>query len=401
MPYRPGVAFLHTPGPTHIPDRILNAMHCKAVDHGDPAFVAMAQSCFEDMKALFGTSGRVFIYASSGHGAWQGAIANLFAPGDTVLMLENGRFSRAWAEMAGALGVKVEMVSSPWGRPGDPVALCEALQADTERKFKAVLMIHTETATGVTTDIGAIRRAINEADHPALLAVDAVASWLTVPLEMDSAGVDLVVSATQKGLMMPPGMSFLAVGEKALAAGKRLDNVLEYWSWGSRMGSESYRWFCGTPPLHMLFGLREAIDIVNEESLPAMIARHRRLTGGIHACIECWSQSGVLSFNVPESAERAVSLTVVRVEGSPGADRIREAARDLFDIVLGSGLAELEGKVFRIGHMGDLNVPMVMGMLGGLEAVLSRLSVPHASGLAAAAAHFATTAPEGLSGTAV
>ncbi len=392
--HRPGRQFLHTPGPTHIPDRVQNAMHVKAVDFASPEFMDVAVECFEGLKPLFGlTEGEVFIYTASGHGAWEAAFVNLFEPGDTVLMPETGRFSRVWGEMGEALGLEIASVPNDWRSAIDPADVEAALRADTDHKIKAVLMVHTETATGVTSDVPAMRRAIDAAGHPALLVVDAIASWLTVELAMDDWGVDVVVAASQKGLMLPPGLSFTAVGPKALEATKNCKTFREYWSWSARLGFEQYRRFCGTAPEHMIFGLREAIEIVGEEGLENVFARHARLADATRLCVSEWAKGGALDFNAVVPEQRANGLTVVRVREDLDAEDIRRTARDMFDVACGGGLALLANKVFRIGHMGDINDPMMLGALGGVETTLGYLGLPYESGLGLAAKHLADTAP--------
>ena len=392
--HRPGRQFLHTPGPTHIPDRVQNAMHVKAVDFASPEFMDVAVECFEGLKPLFGLDeGEVFIYTASGHGAWEAAFVNLFEPGDTVLMPETGRFSRVWGEMGEALGLEIAIVENDWRTAIVPDDVEEVLRADTAHKIKAVLMVHTETATGVTSDVPAVRRAIDAAGHPALLVVDAIASWLTTELPMSEWGVDVIVGASQKGLMLPPGLSFTAVGPKALETTKQCKTLREYWSWDARLGFEQYRRFCGTAPEHMIFGLREAIAIVAEEGLDNVFARHARLADAARLCVGEWAKGAALEFNAMVPEQRANGLTVIRVRGDLDAEDIRRTARDMFDVACGGGLALLANKVFRIGHMGDINDPMLLGALGGFEATLGYLGLPYESGLGLAAKHLAETAP--------
>lgn len=392
MTDRPGRQFLNVPGPTNIPDRILNAMHRPALDFAGPAFMDLAIGCFEDIKPLFGTEGEVFFYTASGHGAWEAAFVNLFEAGDTILLPETGRFSLTWSEMARALSLKIETVPNDWRRAIDPQAVEDALRADRQRRIKAVLVVHTETATGVTSDIRAIGEAIRAAGHPALFVVDAIASFMTVPLPMDEWGVDVVIAASQKGLMLPPGLSFTAAGQRALEATKAVGTLREYWSWAARLGMEQYRRFCGTAPEHLIFGLREAIDMLNEWGLPAVYARHRRLAEAVRCAVAEWERGGALTFNAVNPAERAQSLTVVRRTDDGDAERIRLVAREIFDVATGGGMSWLAGHVFRIGHMGNQNDPMILGALGGIEAAIRQLGIPHESGLPAAVAWLAETA---------
>lgn len=394
MTTRPGRQFLQVPGPTNIPDRILNAMHHPAMDFAGPGFMDIAIECFDKIKPLFGTTGEVFFYTASGHGAWEAAYVNLFEAGDTVLMPETGRFSLTWGEMATSFGVRIETVPNDWRTAIDTNALEDILRRDTDHRIKAVLAVHTETATGVTSDVQAMRAAIDAAGHPALLVIDAIASFMTTPLPMDDWGVDVVIAACQKGLMMPPGLSFTAVGQKALAATKTVSTHRDYWSWDARLGMEQYRRFCGTAPEHLIFGLREAIAMLNEWGLDAVFARHARLAGAVQAAVGEWARGGAMEFNAVRPEERSSSLTVVRRTDNGDAEEVRQTAREIFDVAVGGGLSHLAGKVFRIGHMGDLNDPMILGALAGIEAALVQTGVAHESGLRAATAHLATTAPK-------
>jgi alanine-glyoxylate transaminase/serine-glyoxylate transaminase/serine-pyruvate transaminase len=391
---RRGREFLHTPGPTNIPDRILNAMHRPAVDFSGPDFIALAMTCFADLKPLFGTAGEVFIYTSSGHGGWEASIVNLLEAGDTILAPEVGRFSRGWAAMAEAHGVSLEVIPSDWRHAIDPDAVADRLRADTAGKIKAVLAVHVETATGVVSDIPAIRAAIDAAGHPALLVVDAIASLGTVTLPMDDWGVDVVVAASQKGLMMPPGLGFTAAGPKALEASAACGTPREYWSWQARSGPEFYSRFCGTAPEHMIFALRATIDMLNEEGLGNVFARHARLAEAVRRAVAAWGAGGPLDFNAVVPEQRAQSLTVVRTPEDLDGELIRTVAREQFGVSIGGGQALLKGRAFRIGHMGDLNEPMILGALGGIEAALRTCSVAHDSGLEAAVTYLAETAAD-------
>lgn len=394
VPPKRGREFLHTPGPTNIPDRILNAMHRPAIDFSGPDFIALSTSCFDDLKGIFGTAGEVFILTSSGHGGWEASIVNLLEAGDAVLAPETGRFSKAWAAMAAAHGIAIETIPGDWRHAIDPDAVTDALRADTAGRIKAVLAVHVETATGVASDIPAIRAAIDAAGHPALLLVDAIASLGTVPLPMDAWGVDVAICASQKGLMMPPGLGFTAVGQKALEASAKCGTPRDYWSWQARGGPEYYRRFCGTAPEHMMFALRAAIDMLHEEGLDNTFARHARLAEAVRRTVAVWSESGPLEFNVVRPEERAQSLTVVRTPDGLDGETVRKVARERFGVSIGGGLSDLQGRAFRIGHMGDLNEPMILGALGGIEAALRTIGVAHDSGLAAAVDYLAETPPE-------
>lgn len=388
-----GRNFLQTPGPTNIPDRILNAMHRPAVDFSAPDFIELANSCFRDLKQVFKTRGEVFIYTASGHGAWEATLVNILSPGDTVLMPETGRFSLVWRDMTESLGIKVVETPNDWRSAIDPATVQRVLSNDKNHEIKAVLVVHTETATGVTSDIPAIRKAMDAAGHPALLVVDAIASLMTVDLPMDDWGVDVVIAASQKGLMMPPGISFTAVSAKALEVSTHSVMPREYWSWASRMDQESYRRFCGTAPEHMIFGLRESIDMIFEEGMDAVFTRHARNAEAVRKAVAVWCSDGPLEFNAVTPEQRANSITCIRTPEDTYANDIRTVCRDTFNVSLGGGLAALTGRAFRIGHMGDLNEPMIIGALGGIEATLQILDVPHGKGgVMAAVDYLAQTA---------
>lgn len=376
----PGRMFLQTPGPTNIPDDILNAMHRPAEDFSAPEFMATLGDMFEQLKDLFQTKGEVFAYIANGHGAWEASIVNLLSPGDHVLMPNTGRFSIVWQEMIEAHGITSEQIDTDWRSGIDPQKVEDALRRDVDRKIKAVLVVHVETATGAASDLKAIRQAIDAVDHPALLVVDAIASFGCHELKTDEMGVDCVISASQKGLMMPIGISFTAAGPKAMEATKSVTANREYWSWESRMAMETYRRFCGTAPMHMVWGLMRVMEKVREEGMDNIVARHARLGEATRLAVARWAEGGALEFNTVNPAERSNSITCVRQVGDTDVNLIRTTAREKFDVSLGGGLAALMGKAFRIGHMGDLNAPMLMGALGGVDATLKHLNVPHGDG---------------------
>ncbi|MBL4720483.1 MAG: aminotransferase class V-fold PLP-dependent enzyme [Alphaproteobacteria bacterium] len=380
MTIQRGRHFLQTPGPTNIPDRILNAMHRPAIDFASPEFHDLAIACFEDIKAVFQTKSDVFIYTASGHGAWEAALVNILSSGDRVLMPETGRFSLVWRNMTETLGIEVIETPNDWRSAIDPADVTRVLSEDKDHKIKAVLVVHTETATGVTSNIPSIRKAIDDAGHPALLVVDAIASLMTVELPMDKCGVDVVIAASQKGLMLPPGLSFTAVSAKALEVSEKNVMPREYWSWKSRLNSEPYRRFCGTAPEHLIFGLREALDMIKEEGMDAVFARHARIAEAVRKAVGVWVSEGPMEFNALVPEQRANSITCIRMPADTYANDIRTVCRDTFNVSLGGGLATLMGKTFRIGHMGDLNEPMIIGALGGIEATLQVLNVPHGKG---------------------
>ncbi|WP_416898517.1 MAG: pyridoxal-phosphate-dependent aminotransferase family protein [Minwuia sp.] len=392
MPDRPGRQFLQVPGPTNIPDRILRAMHRPALDFSSPGFMDIGVECLERIKPLFGTSSEVFFYTASGHGAWEAAFANLFEAGDTILMPETGRFSKTWGEMAAELGLSVETIPNDWRSAIDPDQVEELLRQDKAHNIKAVLAVHVETATGVLSQVAPIRKAIDNAGHPALLVVDAIASFMTMPLPMDELGVDVVIAACQKGLMMPPGLSFNAVSDKAIEASRACRTHRNYWSWIDRMGREQYHRFAGTAPEHLFFALQESITMINEWGMEAIFARHARLADAVRLCVSRWTEAGALEFNAVHPEQRANALTVIRAGDGVDPDAVRFTAREMFDVAVGGGLGQVAGKVFRIGHMGDLNDPMILGALAGIEATLARLDIPYESGLADAVQFLSRTA---------
>ncbi len=389
-----GRNFLHTPGPTNIPERILRAMNRPAVDFMAPEFVAISRSCFADLKPVFRTEGTVFLYSSSGHGAWEAALANTLSPGDKVLVPETGNFSTNWGKMAESLGVIVETLPGDWRRAVDPAALEARLAEDKNHEIRAVMLVHVDTATSTSSDVAACRRAIDATSHPCLYLVDTIASLACAEFRMDEWGVDVAVGASQKGIMCPPGVAFTAVSEKAMKASQSAGISRSYWNWAERFTENNYIRFCGTAPIHLVYGLREALDMIAEEGLDAIAARHKRLSAAVHTAVEAWSRPDGVRFNAVEPSERAVSVTTILTPENLDGEEVRRFAREHFDVSLGGGLAKLSGKAFRIGHMGDLNDPMVIGALGGVEATLMQLGVPLAgSGVAAATRYLADTLP--------
>lgn len=392
MSNKRGRKFLNTPGPTNVPDRVLNAMHRPTLDLSDADFLDVSKSCFLDMRRIFHTSGEVFLYACNGHGAWEAALANVFSPGDTVLVPESGNFSAAWSDMAVALGLEVEILPGDWRRAIRPEAVEARLKQDKDGAIKGVLLIHTDTATGITCDIPAIRSAIDAAGHPALLVVDTVAAAGTCEYRMDDWGVDVTVGASQKGLMMAPGLGIVAANARALEAHKTASMPRRYWDWKTRMEAEHYRKFCGTAPQLMVFGLREAINMLFEEGLETVYERHRVLAGATQAAIDVWGQAGTMSINAAEPRERSTAVTTIRTAEGIDANQLRVVCRDEMMAALGGGLGKFNGEAFRIGHMGDMNAPMLYGTLAAVESTLGYLDIPHASGGVTAAIEHVTQA---------
>lgn len=401
MPDQPGRVergrhFLQLPGPTSVPERVLRAMHRAGNDFAEPGFAALTRSCLHDLGRVFGTEGEVFAFSANGHGAWELALVNFLEPGDTVLVPGTGQFSRSWAEMARRLGFSVIELPADWRRAADVAAVKRALAEDREHRIKAVLVVHTETAAGTRSDLAAIRGALDRTAHPALFFADAIASLAVEPFAMDEWGIDVALAASQKGLMLPPGLAFLAVGERAMTVAERCRYPRRYWDLQFRRGSEPYMWWHGTPPVQMIWGLREALDMLLEEELAQVIARHRRLAEAVRRCVEAWSACGTLALNAVSPAERANAVTTVLTAAGISPDRLRRVCRDSFAISLGAGLGELEGKAFRIGHLGDLNAPTVLGALAGIEAAMRVCGIPYGpGGLDAAVAWLAaTTSPD-------
>jgi alanine-glyoxylate transaminase/serine-glyoxylate transaminase/serine-pyruvate transaminase len=379
MSLRHGREFLAIPGPTTVPDEVLNAMHRPAVDIYGGELIEVTRSCLEDLKTIFRTSGRTYIYAANGHGAWEAALSNVLSRGDKILILES-RFAIGWGEMAEALGVRTEPLAGDQRRAVDPDAVERRLRADREGEIKAVLVVQVDTASGVVNDIPRIRQAMTNAGHGALLMVDTIASLATMPFEMDAWGIDVSVTGSQKGLMTPPGLGFVAASEKAKAAHECADLRTRYWDWTFREGEEHYQKYCGTPPEHLLFGLRKALDLLLAEGLGNVIRRHALLAEAVRRAVERWSAEGALEFNVPEPTERSNSITMVRMNGGHDANALRAYCTEKLGVVLGTALGELKGTGFRIAHMGHVNAPMILGTLGAVETGLIALSVPHGRG---------------------
>lgn len=378
-----GRVLLAMPGPTNVPDRVLQAMMRPAEELASKTIVDLTETLLGDLKRIFRTGGESFIYAANGHGGWEAALTNVLSRGDKVLVLASGRFAVGWGEMARFMGADVEVLAGSWRAAVDPAAVEERLRRDTAHEIKAVLTVQIDTASGVVNDIPAIRRAIDAAGHPALYMVDGVASLGCMPFEMDEWGVDVALSASQKGLMTPPGLAFVAANEKALHAHQHANMRTPYWDWTSRLNPLLYMKHCGTPPEHLMFGLRAAIDMIAEEGLEAVWQRHALLAGATQAAMSRWAQGQALTCNVVEPAQRAPSVTTILVDGDPTA--ITDYARDVCGVTLGLAIGDLAGKAFRIAHMGHVNAPMVLGSLGAVEMALQAQKIPHGSGGVAAA----------------
>jgi alanine-glyoxylate transaminase/serine-glyoxylate transaminase/serine-pyruvate transaminase len=374
-----GREFLSIPGPTNVPDAVLAAMQRPAIDIYSGEMIGITDSCLADLKELFRTRGRTYIYAANGHGGWEAAASNVLSRGDTVLVLESGRFALGWGEMAKMMGVELEVLKGDWRRAVDPAAVTERLRRDKAHAIKALLIAQIDTASGVANDIPAIRKAMDAAKHPALLMVDCVASLGCMPFDMDGWGVDVAMAGSQKGLMTPPGLAFVAANDRARQVHKSAGLRTLYWDWTFREGEMHYQKYCGTPPEHLLFALRKAIDMLKEEGLPAAIRRHELLAEATRSAVAKWAEGQVLTFNITNPTERANSITCVLMQGHD-PQPLLDYAREKCGVVLGVGLGDLDGKAFRIAHMGHTNAPMVLGTLGAVEMGLKALGIPHGSG---------------------
>lgn len=386
MSVRNGREFLSIPGPTTVPDEVLRAMHRPAVDiYNGSDLEQTTESLLDDLKRVFRTKGQTYIYATNGHGAWEGAACNVLSRGDKVLVLESGRFAIGWGEMASMLGVEVEVLNGKPRGAVDPSLVEARLRADTDRQIKAILVVQVDTASSVVNDIPLIRDAIDAAGHPALFMVDTIASLGIMPYEMDEWSVDVTVSAGQKGLMTPPGLSFIAASERAAEAHRTADLRTRYWDWTERQGPLHYQKYCGTPPEHLLFALRKAIDILFEEGLEHVFERHRLLAEAVRRAVMTWSEGGALESNIIDPAERSNAVTTVLLDERWNPAELLAYCREKCGVVLGIGIGEFTDRAFRIAHMGHLNAPMIMGTLSTVEIGLGALNIPHGRGGAQAA----------------
>ncbi len=379
MTRKTGRQFFANPGPTNIPDSVLRAMDRPTIDFMDPEFVEVFEAGVAGLKRLLRTSGDVFLYAASGHGAWEATLVNLFSPGDTVLILESGWFSEGWAEMAQKFGLHVQTVAADWRRGVDPQAVTAALRADAGHAVKAVLAVHNETATGLSMPMPDIRGAIDAAGHPALLLVDTISSLGSLEFRMDDWGIDAVVGGSQKGLMLPTGFSFTAVSPKALRAHASAGLARHYFDW-SVMLKRPLRSFVGTVPVGLFYGLRESLRLIELEGLDQVVARHHRLAEATRRAVRAWSGNDGPQLFCLDPARLSDSVTAVMMPDGFNADAVRRTALDRFNVSTGGGLGRLGGKVLRIGHLGDLNEPMLLGTLGAVEMSLRINGVPHGQG---------------------
>ena len=376
MAHRSGRHFLQIPGPSNVPDRILRAMDRPTIDHRGPEFGRLGRSVLEGLRPVFGTEGAVVVFPSSGTGAWEAAIVNVLQPGDQVLMYETGQFATLWRAMAGRLGLHVQFVPGDWRHGVDPADVERRLLADGAHAIKAVMIVHNETSTGVTSRVAEVRAAIDRARHPALFMVDTISSLGSMPYKHDEWGVDVTVAGSQKGLMLPPGLGFNAVSAKALAAAKAGGMARSYWDWQEMLGPNATGYFPYTPATNLLYGLEEALAMLNEEGLDQVFARHDRFAAATRAAVHGWG----LDVLAADPREYSSVLTAVMLPPDIDADAVRATILERFDMSLGAGLGKLKGRVFRIGHLGDFNDLTLMGALSGVEMGLHLAGVPHRQG---------------------
>jgi alanine-glyoxylate transaminase/serine-glyoxylate transaminase/serine-pyruvate transaminase len=375
-----GRLFFANPGPTNIPDSVLRAMDRPSIDFNEREFLKVYDPAVAGLKrVLRTTTGEVFLYAASGHGAWEATMVNLCSPGDRLLMVETGYFSDDWTDMARNLGYAVETVKADWRHGVDIAAVTAALRADTERKIHAVCVVHNETATGVALAPAEIRAAIDEADHPALLFVDTISSLASIDFRMDEWGIDAVVGGSQKGLMLPTGISFTGAGARAMAAHASARSARHYFDW-SVMLRRRHRSFNGTVPTCFFYGLAEALRLIEEEGLAQVIARHHRLAEAVRCAVRAWAGNQGPELFCTNPTRVSDSVTAVMMPDGHDADALRRTALDRFNVSLGGGLGKLNGRVFRIGHLGDLNEPMILGTIAAVELALKVNGVPHGHG---------------------
>lgn len=392
MAQRSGRHFLQIPGPTNVPDRILRAMDYPTIDHRGPAFAALGKEVLQGLKAIFQTDGPVIIYPASGTGAWEAALVNLLSPGDRVLMFETGQFATLWRQLAERLGLEVEFLPGDWRRGTDAARLEALLAEDRGHGIKAVCAVHNETSTGVTSDIPALRQAIDAAGHPALFLVDTISSLASIDFRHDAWGVDVTVAGSQKGLMLPPGLSFNAVSDKALKASEKARLPKSYWGWQEMLRANETGQFPYTPATNLLYGLKEAIDMLMEEGLDQVFSRHARLAEATRRAVQGWG----LEILCADPAEYSNSLTAVLMPEGHDADAFRKTVLERFDMSLGNGLGKVQGKVFRIGHLGDFNELMLTATLSGVQMGLQLAAVPHEKAGLQDAMDYLTRANSGL-----
>ncbi len=384
-----GRHFLQTPGPTNLPDRVLRAMDRNAINHRGPEFGELGREIVGKLRGVFQTeSATIGIFPASGTGAWESSLANTLVPGDRILISRTGQFSHLWEQMATRLGVDVVALETDWRRGANPTAIGQALEQDTEHRIKAACAVHSETSTSCMTDIAAVRDAMNRAKHPALLMVDAISSLGCADYRHDAWGVDVTIAGSQKGLMVPPGLSFTAISDKALAAARAGGARRSYWDWEPLVASNKTGYFPYTPAVNLLFALNEAMDMLAEEGLQNVFARHSRYAQATRLAVAAWG----LELQCQDPNAYAPGVTAIRVPDGHSADNLRNVILDRFNMALGNGLGRIEDKVFRIGHMGDLGVLSFTGTLTGVEMGLRAAGIPHKEGGVQAAMNYLATA---------
>jgi len=375
-----GRQFFNNPGPTNIPDRVLRAMDRPVMDFLAPEFLEIHRACYAGIKRVFKTDQEIFFHASTGHGAWEAAVANLFSPGELVLVIETGYFSMGFKELAETLGLKVEVVQADWRTGVDISKVAERLAADKGHEIKAVLAVHNETATGMVLPLAEVRRALDQAKHPALLLSDTISSLGSMEYKMDAWGIDVTIAGSQKGLMLPTGMAITGVSNKALEASRKAKLPKYYFNW-ELMAARKPQRFIGTVPVHFFFGLQESVKMIEEETLEGVFARHARLGEATRAAVRAWGRDGKGPQLFGQTEGRlSNSVTTIMMPEGHTSDAMRKAALERFNLSLGGGLGPLMGKVFRIGHLGDLNEPMLLGCLATTELAMKTVGVPFAPG---------------------
>ena len=391
MDFRPGRHFLQIPGPSPVPDRVLRAMNRAVLDHRGPEFAELGLNVLRDIKPVFGTKSHVIIFPSSGTGAWEAALVNTLSSGDKVLMFETGQFASLWLELAGKLGIEVDFVEGDWRSGVNANQVEEKLRADINHTYKAICIVHNETSTGVTSNVPNVRAAMDAVSHPALLMVDTISSLGSVPYHHDAWGVDVTVSGSQKGLMLPPGLGFNAISNKALQVSKSNGLARSYWDWQAMIANNESGYFPYTPATNLLYGLQESLTMLSEEGLDKVFSRHDRMAAATRRAVQAWGLE-VLCNNPDEYSS---VLTGVMMPDGVDADEVRKVILDNFDMSLGTGLGKMKGRIFRIGHLGEINELTLIGALAGVEMGLSLSNVPHQKGGVAQAMSYLTATVEG------
>jgi alanine-glyoxylate transaminase/serine-glyoxylate transaminase/serine-pyruvate transaminase len=387
----PGRHFLQIPGPTPLPDRVMRAMDSPIIDHRGPEFAKLARKCLDGIKTIFKTTNPVIIYTATGTGAWEAALVNTLSPGDRVLMVETGQFATLWKKMAESIGLKPEFIKTDWRIGADPSVIEDTLRKDTNKEIKAVCVLHNETSTGCLSPISEIRKAINAAGHPALLMVDTISSLASADYRHDEWGVDVTIGGAQKGLMLPPGMSFNAISDKALAAAKTSKLTKSFWAWDDMLTMNKQNFFPYTPATQMLYGLTVGIDMLHEEGLDNVFARHDRLAEATRRAVRAWG----LEIMCKEAKYYSPTITAILLPEGHNADKFRAQALDTFNIAYGASFGPYAGKYFRIGHLGDINDGTLVGALGITEMALALAGIPHKKGGVQAAMDYLVSAHSG------